>query len=105
MTIGIKNLLGSLGLAMSAGKLVAGATLFDKIKKNKVLLVLTVNDMGPSQLKKINDKCNFYKIPIYQGLVSTDELNQAIGKTNTKAVGVIDPNFKKLIEKNIAKEM
>ncbi|ARU91935.1 putative 50S ribosomal protein L7Ae [Spiroplasma clarkii] len=52
MTIGIKNLLGSLGLAMSAGKLVAGATLFDKIKKNKVLLVLTVNDMGPSQLKK-----------------------------------------------------
>lgn len=90
-------------MAAGAGKLVAGEPLFDKIRKNKVKIVFTVSDMGASQFKKINDKCNFYKVPIYNGLFSAKELNQALGRENTKAIGIVDDNFKKLVEKKLSK--
>ncbi|AOG60289.1 putative 50S ribosomal protein L7Ae [Spiroplasma helicoides] len=93
----MKDLLQVLGLVSSAGKIFSGDTLFKKIKTNQVKLVFTVSDMGSSQLKKINDKCTFYKIQIHNGLFDTEELNQAIGKENIKAIGIEDSNFVKLI--------
>ncbi|AHI52739.1 L7Ae/L30e/S12e/Gadd45 family ribosomal protein [Spiroplasma culicicola] len=99
----MQDLLNVLGLASSANKLISGETLFKKIIKNKIKLVLTVKDMGASQLKKINDKCAFYQVPIYNGLIDTIQLNQAIGKNNVKAIGIEDINFVKLILKNISK--
>ncbi|QEH61726.1 putative 50S ribosomal protein L7Ae [Spiroplasma chinense] len=99
----MQELLNALGMAASANKLVSGETLFKKITKSKICLVLTVSDMGQSQLKKINDKCKFYEVEIFNGLFDTDELNKAIGKDNVKAIGIEDRNFKKLILSKISK--
>lgn len=102
MTTEINKLLTTLGMVSSAKKLIFGEKLFEKIKKNKIKIVLTVSDMGISQLKKINDNCKFHNVLIYNGLFDTHQLNQAIGKKNIKAVGIEDINFYKLINNKIS---
>ncbi|AUM62570.1 L7Ae/L30e/S12e/Gadd45 family ribosomal protein [Spiroplasma monobiae] len=101
MGLELEKLLGSLGMISSAGKLVYGEKLFDHIKQNKVKIVLTTSDMGKSQLKKINDKANFYNIRIINNLFDSKTLNKAIGRNNVKSIGVNDDNFVKLILKNV----
>ncbi|AGR41027.1 L7Ae/L30e/S12e/Gadd45 family ribosomal protein [Spiroplasma taiwanense] len=101
MGLDVQKLLNSLGLASSASKLVYGEKLFENIKQKKIGLVLTTSDMGISQLKKINNKCVFYKIKIINNLFNSEQLNQAIGKKNIKSIGISDRNFIKLVLKNI----
>ncbi|WP_338985531.1 50S ribosomal protein L7 [Spiroplasma endosymbiont of Diplazon laetatorius] len=101
MGLDLDKLLGSLGMISSAGKLIYGEKLFDQIKQSKIKIVLTSSDMGPSQLKKINDKANFYNVRIINGLFDSQRLNKAIGRTNVKSVGVSDENFVKLLLKNV----
>ncbi|QGS51819.1 L7Ae/L30e/S12e/Gadd45 family ribosomal protein [Spiroplasma tabanidicola] len=99
----MEDLLKTLGLVSSARQIISGESLFKKIQQQKVRIVLTTSDMGKSQLKKINDKCNFYQIPIYNGLFNSDDLNKAIGKNNIKAIGVESINFAKLLINKISK--
>ncbi|QHX36579.1 50S ribosomal protein L7 [Spiroplasma sp. BIUS-1] len=101
MGLDLDRLLGSLGMISSAGKLIYGEKLFDQIKQSKIKLVLTTTDMGQSQLKKINDKANFYNIKIINNLFDSTTLNKAIGRSNVKSVGVSDENFVKLLLKNV----
>ncbi|ALD66256.1 L7Ae/L30e/S12e/Gadd45 family ribosomal protein [Spiroplasma cantharicola] len=101
MGLNIDKLLGSIGMISSSGKLVYGEKLFDCIKQKKVKLVLTTSDMGKTQLKKINDKTNFYNIRVINNLFDSQQLNKAIGKSNIKSIGINDDNFVKLILKNI----
>ncbi|WP_339021590.1 50S ribosomal protein L7 [Spiroplasma endosymbiont of Atherix ibis] len=97
MGLDLDKLLGSLGIISSTGKLVYGSKLFDQIKNQKVKIIFTTSDMGKSQLKKINDKANFYNIKIINNLFDSEKLSKAIGKTNIKSVGVCDENFVKLL--------
>ncbi|ASP28093.1 50S ribosomal protein L7Ae [Spiroplasma corruscae] len=96
-----EKLVSSLGIVSSANKLTYGSKLIDKIRENKVSLVIIVTDIGPSQYKKITNKCSFYNVKYYDNLLNGMELSKAIGKDNIKAVGIQDSNFIKLILSNI----
>ncbi|AKU79568.1 L7Ae/L30e/S12e/Gadd45 family ribosomal protein [Spiroplasma turonicum] len=95
------KLLNALGLVSAANKLIYGIKLFEKIKENKISLVIIASDIGISQHKKIKNKCNFYNVPYYDNLINGIELSKSIGKTNIKIIGIQDQNFIKLILKNI----
>ncbi|QBQ07580.1 putative 50S ribosomal protein L7Ae [Spiroplasma gladiatoris] len=99
----MKDLLNALGLVANARQIVSGEILFKKIQQQKIKLVLTTSDMGKSQLKKINDKCNYYNIAIFNGLIDSDQLNKAIGRMNIKAIGIENSNFTKLVLSKIGK--
>ncbi|KRM57216.1 L7Ae/L30e/S12e/Gadd45 family ribosomal protein [Secundilactobacillus malefermentans] len=92
------SFLNFLGIAKRAGKLVLGEDLVLKaIKKNAVQLVILGSDTGAASAKKINDKSNFYRIPIIDDY-DKSQLTMAIGVERT-VVAVNDQNFtKRLLE-------
>ncbi|OIJ13124.1 50S ribosomal protein L7 [Anaerobacillus alkalidiazotrophicus] len=82
-----------LGLATRARKLVTGEELVIKgIRKKNVYLVIVADDASLSTKKKIQDKCNFYNVPLkFTG--NREMLGSAIGKHERVVVGVIDEGF------------
>jgi len=95
-----QSILGLLGLATRARKIALGEGLIiQKISSsNQNLLVFLANDAGKNFTKKINDKAKFYNHTVISEF-SSEELSQAIGNKNRKAVLVIDKGFiERLIE-------
>jgi ribosomal protein L7Ae-like RNA K-turn-binding protein len=89
----IKNL----GLAYRAKKITLGADETIKaISKNKIVLVLLASDASENTIKKITDKCYFYKVELSQSFNSI-ELSSALGKNNIKVIGIKDEGFKNII--------
>ncbi len=68
----------------------------EQIKKNGVKLVFLANDAMQNTTKRIQDKTSFYGVKLNQDFTS-EELNNAIGTDNRKAIGITDSNFAKLI--------
>jgi ribosomal protein L7Ae-like RNA K-turn-binding protein len=87
-----------LGLAMRAGKIIAGESLvIDAIRVKKVKLIFLASDSGVNTYKKVTDKAKFYEIKIID-LFTSDELSQAIGKIR-KVLAISDKGFaEKLIK-------
>ncbi len=97
-----QRLLGMLGFAMRAGKLIIGTEMVCKAmkKKGSVLLVAVASDASEGTRKKISSKCEFYGIKTVQINMRTDELGAHLGKTYTPAcVGIADRGFAEQIEK------
>jgi ribosomal protein L7Ae-like RNA K-turn-binding protein len=94
------NVYQLLGLTSRARKNVTGETLLHKIRQKEVSLVLIANDAALNSVKKISDKCKYYDIP-YIMYGTTDEISEAIGKTNRVAVGILDVGFSKKIKQEI----
>ena len=90
-----KKLLGLLGFAARARRLVCGTDLCrDAVRQGKVLLVLAASDASPNTVKRIVDACKYYKTDFCQVPVSSDILSSQIGKASSIAViGVTDANF------------
>ncbi len=85
--------LSLLGLAARARKLITGEELVVKsIRKKEVRLVLVANDASDLTKKKIQDKCNFYKVPL-KFVGERNQLGQAIGKYERVVIAVIDEGF------------
>ncbi|ATZ18696.1 50S ribosomal protein L7ae [Williamsoniiplasma somnilux] len=93
-----KKLTNAIGLAFNSTKIISGEKLFDFIKSNKVSLVIVGSNMGPSQKKKITDKCKFYNIEYFDDLLTVEEIAQACGQKLKVAIGTEDINIIKLIK-------
>ncbi|MCU9612065.1 YlxQ family RNA-binding protein [Caldibacillus lycopersici] len=87
--------LSFLGLANRAGKIVTGEELVVKeIQKQRVKLVLIANDASENTMKKIQDKCNYYHVPVK---VVSDRytLGESIGKHARVVIAIMDDGFSK----------
>ncbi|MGI6787024.1 MAG: L7Ae/L30e/S12e/Gadd45 family ribosomal protein [Acholeplasmataceae bacterium] len=89
---------GVLGLIARARKLITGTELVIKgLQKQEVYLVLVSSDASNNTKKKITDKARYYETEILE--IDDYLLNQSIGKTNIKVVGITDIGFKELLLK------
>lgn len=87
-----ERILRFLGLAMRAGKLVAGEELTIRdIRNSTAKLVFVASDASENTRKKIKDKCSYYKVPCNESFEQS-ELSQAIGRTRM-IIGVNDQGF------------
>lgn len=87
-----------LGLAMRAGKLTVGEeSIVKDIQSGRAELVLIANDTGKQTKKKLNDKCSFYQIPIFE-VDDRQTISQAIGKSGRVAIAVVDKGFAKKMQ-------
>ena len=100
---GTKRVLGMLGLAMKAGKVVIGTEqTVISLQKKRLKLVLVSGTASDGTKKKISSKCEFYKTRKEELQIDTDELGSLLGKTYTPAVvGITDENFSNAIIKII----
>ncbi|WP_294579251.1 ribosomal L7Ae/L30e/S12e/Gadd45 family protein [uncultured Thomasclavelia sp.] len=89
-----------LGLASRARKVTTGETLLQKIRSNKVYLVIIASDASDNTKKKLSDKCTSYNID-YHIAGDIEHLSRAIGKHNRVAVGILDTGFAKLLKQKI----
>lgn len=82
--------LNTLGLITRARKLVTGEELVVKaIQKKKVYLVIVSEDASHNTKKKLQDKCNFYNVPLYfKG--DREIIGRAIGKVERVVIGIED---------------
>lgn len=89
------KLLGLLGFAARARKLVTGTDLCrDEVRRGRLPLVLVAGDASDNTKKRIADACKYYDTDMCVVPISAEELSDRIGKTGSIAViGVTDMNF------------
>lgn len=90
-----KKLLGLLGFAARARKLICGTDLCrDAIRRGQIPLALVASDASANTLKRITDTCIYYETDVCQIPIPVSVLSKQIGKTASIAViGVTDMNF------------
>jgi len=89
---------GLIGLARKAGKLIVGTdSVIDQIRKNKVSLVLILNDASENTKKKLHDKCAFYGVECKE--IENSANLERILNNNKKALGISDKGFAEAIKK------
>ncbi|UJL48242.1 ribosomal L7Ae/L30e/S12e/Gadd45 family protein [Virgibacillus sp. NKC19-16] len=85
--------LNILGLAFRAGKCSLGEeTIVKDIQKNRAMLVLLANDIGPQTYKKLTNKCKTYEIP-FRIVDDRETMSNAIGKSHRVAIAILDAGF------------
>ena len=95
------KILGMLGLASRAGKLVFGTdSCLEFINKNKIKLLIIAHNSSDRTKLRFREIATKKNISIYE-IYSIEELSKAIGKKNKAIVGVIDINFSKEIIKRL----
>lgn len=93
-------MINNLGLANRARKVIIGTDLTVKgIRQNRVKLVLLAKDASNNTKKLINDKSNYYKVPVID-IYSSEVISKAIGNKNIKVVSINDEGFSKLLLKS-----
>lgn len=86
-----------LGLATRAGKLVSGEEVVMKaIRSGDAKLVLLAEDAADNTRKKIQDKCNSYRVPLLVGFTRF-ELGAAVGKPERVLFAITDRGFADLL--------
>jgi ribosomal protein L7Ae-like RNA K-turn-binding protein len=84
-----------LGLANRARKVISGEELvINEVRKQKAKMVLLSSDASANTIKKVSDKCSFYKVPL-KHVPDRYMLGQAIGKEARVVVAVTDGGFAK----------
>ncbi|MBO7208592.1 MAG: ribosomal L7Ae/L30e/S12e/Gadd45 family protein [Clostridia bacterium] len=93
------KVLGYLGLAKKAGLLADGTeSVVTSVRGNKSKLVILAIDASPSTVKKVTDKCSYYKVKLVTaGTMSV--LGNALGRELTACVSVNDEKFAEVIGK------
>jgi len=84
------NVLSLLGLVYRAKKLILGEEVLNEIKDVKYLFI--ANDASSKTKERYIKKCHYYNIS-YNTDFSSEELSRAIGKTNSKVIGITDAGF------------
>ncbi len=99
-----KNTLGVIGLAARARGIVIGTNqVLEAIRGKKAKLVLIASDVSDNTRKTLKDKANFYSANTEEIDITTDELGQAVGHSNTAAIAFTDVNFVNAYRKSILK--
>jgi len=90
-----KKLLGLLGFAARARKLICGTDLCrDAIRRGQLPLVIVAGDASENTKKRITDACSYYDADVCLTKLPSSVLSKQIGKTADIAViGVSDMNF------------
>ena len=99
------KVLGTIGLAMRAGKLVSGEFMTERaIRDGDAELVLIADDASPGTKKKFSDSCKYYRVPMLC-VFDKETLGQSIGKRERASVAVLDRGFAGAIRKNMTGEV
>ena len=87
------NFLGTIGLAMRAGKIKCGAYMVARaVEDGSGKLVVAAKDIGADNKRKIENLCSQYGVPLMYH-ASAAELSQSVGKKNVPVVCICDDNF------------
>ena len=87
------KILNLIGLATRARKTSMGTDIvINCIQRKEAKIVFIANDASEETIKKLQDKCNYYKVQSCM-LFNTLEINDAVGKNNIKVVSVNDSGF------------
>ncbi|NGP44090.1 YlxQ family RNA-binding protein [Bacillaceae bacterium SIJ1] len=82
-----------LGLAFRANRCVTGEEqVLSEIKQKRARLVVLSKDTSETTLKRIQDKCNYYSVPI-RYVETRYELGHAFGKHERVVAAIIEPGF------------
>lgn len=93
------KILGLLGLATKAGKVISGTDIvIENIKSKKINLIVLASDSSEKTKKNFVYMCEQYNIR-YIICSEIYELSKAIGKGNRAVLGVKDKNFAEQIYK------
>ena len=91
--------ISTLQIALGTRKIVFGEQLLKKIQSKQVFVVILALDAGQASAKKITDKCQFYKIPVFVTFQKED-FKQIIHK-DVSSLGIVDKNLAKKWIENI----
>ncbi len=97
-----KKLLGMLGLASRARKLITGTErVTDCIRSKKnVFVVIIASDVSNNTLKRLVNCCEYYNAEYYRPNLTSEEIAHAVGKiSNISSVAIVDRNFSDAIKK------
>lgn len=95
------KILGLLGLARKAGKVVFGAEMVtDAIKRGRVKLLVVAIDASERTKKNFEMLALEKNIPMRE-IVSIEDISKAIGQQNKAILGITDINFAKEMIKDI----
>ncbi len=97
----MQRILGMLGFAMRAGKLVIGTELICRaMPKGEIKLVVISSGASEQTKKKLFTKSEFYSITAIEVDIDTERLGRLLGKSYAPAaVGVTDDGFSNEIKK------
>ena len=93
------KILGYLGLATKAGKLVSGEFMTEKaVKSYSAELVIVGEDASDNTKKMFTNMCEFYEVPMF--IYGTkEELGHAMGKEMRASLAITDSGFAKSLTK------
>ena len=93
------KVLGMLGLAARAGKVLSGEDMVtDAIKSRKAEAVIVASDASERSKKLFRDKCSYYHVPIYE-YSDKEGLGHAIGKDERSSAAIVDRGLSEAIRK------
>ncbi|MDO5557956.1 MAG: ribosomal L7Ae/L30e/S12e/Gadd45 family protein [Clostridia bacterium] len=96
-----KKILGLLGLATKAGKVVFGTdSCMEAINKRKVKLIIVATDSAQRTKTNFELICKNKNVELIR-VLTIEEISKSIGKENKAVVGIKDVNFSKEITKII----
>ena len=99
------KIMGALGLATKAGRLVSGEFMTERaIKDGDARLVVIAGDASPGTKKKFTDSCKYYHVPIIF-LSDKETLGKAVGKQMRASLAGTDDGFAKSIKKHLNGEV
>ena len=99
------NVLGMIGLAKRAGKIVTGAEICEAaVKKGKSKLIIIAGDISENGRKAITDTCKYYKVK-YIEYADKSQLGKITGAEERAVVSVNDRGFSQTILKKYAESL
>ena len=97
----MERIIGMLGLAMRAGKLVVGTDMICRAmaKRPSPMLVVISASASVATKKKLTCKCAFYNVEYIEIELDTERLGRLLGKTYTPAAAaVVEPGIAEQIK-------
>ncbi|MDD2591386.1 MAG: 50S ribosomal protein L7ae [Erysipelotrichaceae bacterium] len=88
----MSSVFGLIGIAKKANMIIFGDALLNAFKEKKIKLLIVTNDASSRTKKHMLSKCDHYHVD-YIFEFDAIELNKAIGRSNIKAIGIIDTNL------------
>ena len=99
---GQEKLIGLLGLAARAGKLIYGTPMTcDALKdRKKIYYVFRAKGCSENTRKRLTDRCKYYEVPLIDVELDVSELAHKLGKSGELAVvALTDASFAEGIKK------
>lgn len=95
------KILGTIGLAQRAGKIVSGEYMTEgAIKDGTAHLVIIASDVSENTRKKFTNSCSYYEVPIEE-YSDKETLGHALGKEFRASLAVTDKGFAQAILKKM----